>query len=440
MSAVEKAYAISDAKISFVSLVDKAANKKQFLITKADAGSATFASYGRIIKADAETHYITGIVYEPMTEDAHQNFMSEEEITKAAYWFAKNGNQVDLQHSFEPLADAAVVESYVAKCDMEIGGEPIKKGTWLMTVEVSSPEIWEAIQKKEITGFSMGGIGNYSDVDVPLDDVAKTAGAPAEREKRGLFKRLAAALGFEVVEKGIMADRFAEDMRYSGFWNAFYTLEDILYRYNWMSGSYEFETDESLITEALKEFNAIVTDLLTGGTPVAKALAANSVFKAGKAMSAANKETLTSIYSSLGAFLDKFNDEQEETEVTKQEIQAIADAVAKALAPAAPAQQETTVEKSTTPAPAPAPAQEPITPEAIQKMVEAAVAKATQQQEEPSAEEPMNAENIQKMIEAAVEKAMEPVRKAAGLPTNLNDEGNTGAVQKAEPHYLAGIL
>jgi len=33
MSKIEKAYAITDAKISFVSLVDKAANKKQFLST-----------------------------------------------------------------------------------------------------------------------------------------------------------------------------------------------------------------------------------------------------------------------------------------------------------------------------------------------------------------------------------------------------------------------
>ena len=42
MSKIEKAYAITDAKISFVSLVDKAANKKQFLITKAEHGSASF--------------------------------------------------------------------------------------------------------------------------------------------------------------------------------------------------------------------------------------------------------------------------------------------------------------------------------------------------------------------------------------------------------------
>ena len=156
MSKIEKAYAITDAKISFVSLVDKAANKKQFLITKAEHGSASFASYGRIVNADADSHYITGIVYEPLTEDAHGNYMTEQEITKAAYWFAKNGNQVDVQHSFEPLEKAAVVESYVAPCDMSVGEQAIKKGTWMMTVEVDDPDIFEKVQKGEITGFFHG--------------------------------------------------------------------------------------------------------------------------------------------------------------------------------------------------------------------------------------------------------------------------------------------
>ena len=40
MPKIAKAYAITDAKISFVSLVDKAANKKQFLITKSEDGAA----------------------------------------------------------------------------------------------------------------------------------------------------------------------------------------------------------------------------------------------------------------------------------------------------------------------------------------------------------------------------------------------------------------
>ena len=286
MSKIEKAYAITDAKISFVSLVDKAANKKQFLITKAEHGSASFASYGRIVNADADSHYITGIVYEPLTEDAHGNYMTEQEITKAAYWFAKNGNQVDVQHSFEPLEKAAVVESYVAPCDMSIGEQAIKKGTWMMTVEVDDPDIFEKVQKGEITGFSMGGVGKYSDTDDPLpeDGVAKAEEQQPAKGMRGLVKKMAAALGFDVVEKGEVADNYTKRSQSDNFWTAFYALNDVLYRYNWANDRWEFASDEETIRDALTDFNNIVTALLTEGQPVAKSLESCAVVKAGKAM------------------------------------------------------------------------------------------------------------------------------------------------------------
>lgn len=89
MGDILKAKEISDAKISFVSLVDKAANKKQFLITKAESGQATFSTYGKIVKVDTDNHYVTGIVYEPMTEDSQENYMTADEIQKAAYWYRR---------------------------------------------------------------------------------------------------------------------------------------------------------------------------------------------------------------------------------------------------------------------------------------------------------------------------------------------------------------
>ena len=94
---IAKAYEISNARINFVSLVNKAANKHQFLIVKADDGNATFQTFGRIVKADTESHYVTGIVYEPMVEDSQGNYMTEEEIAKAAHWFMKNEGSVDIQ-------------------------------------------------------------------------------------------------------------------------------------------------------------------------------------------------------------------------------------------------------------------------------------------------------------------------------------------------------
>ena len=105
-----------------------------------------------------------------MVEDTDGNYMTEAEITKAAHWFMKNAGDADIQHCFEKAEGVEVVESYVAKSDMEIEGQPIKKGTWLMTMEVSDDGVWDKIEKGEITGFSMGGKGSYSEVDVDISD------------------------------------------------------------------------------------------------------------------------------------------------------------------------------------------------------------------------------------------------------------------------------
>lgn len=455
---LEKAYEITDAKITFVSLVDKAANKRQFLLKKEDGGKATFTTYGRIVKADADNHYVTGIVYEPMEEDSHGNFMTEEEITKAAYWFAKNGDKVDLQHSFEPLDGATVVENWIAKADFEIEGEAIKKGTWLMTVEVADESVWEGIEKGDITGFSMGGLGNYSEEDVEVESVSKQETS----EKKGLLKQLAAALGISVVEKGAMSELFEERSKGSLFWNAFNTLEEVLYSYDNITGRWRYETDEGRVRECLEEFSQIITDILTGKESITKAIQTDRpVEKAGKKMSGKNRETLNGIYESLGTFLKEFDDpeddpdekkdeeeteepeddkksktDKEEKEVTKQEVeQIVSAAIAKAMGGAQNTAQATqngagTVEKaegkeSTTPA--------EITPETIEKMVEAAITKAMEPQEEH-----VTAEQVEDMITKAVAKAVEPVLKSKGLPSNLN--GNGVEKSAGEEHYLHGIL
>lgn len=455
---MSKAYEITDAKIQFVSLVDKAANKRKFLLKKADDGKASFTTYGRIVKTDAENHYVTGIVYEPMEEDSHGNFMTEEEITKAAYWFAKNGDKVDLQHSFEPLDGATVVENWIAKADFEIDGEAIQKGTWLMTVEVADESVWEGIEKGEITGFSMGGLGNYSEEDVDLDNVSKGQETSA---KKGLLKQLAQALG--LVEKGAMAELYEERSKGTLFWNAFNSLEEILYKYDPITSRWMYETNEEKVRECLEDFNQIITSILTGKESITKAIQSDRpVEKAGKKMSGKNRETLTGIYESLGTFLKEFDDpeeaeddpdkkkktgeedgdgktknDKEEKEVTKQEVSQIVEAaIAKAMGTAqstagSPQEAAGAVEKAQSKEDT---AGAEITPETIEKMVQAAITKAT----EPVQQESVTAEQVQEMITAAVAKAVEPVLKSKGLPNNLNGSG----VEKSagEEHYLHGIL
>lgn len=459
---MSKAYEITDAKIQFVSLVDKAANKRQFLLKKADDGKAIFTTYGRIVKADAESHYVTGIVYEPMEEDSHGNFMTEAEITKAAYWFAKNGNKVDLQHSFEPLDGAAVVETWIAKSEFEIDGEAIKKGTWLMTMEVADESVWGGIEKGEITGFSMGGLGNYSEEDVELDKVSKQAETDAG-SKKGLLKQLGAALGFNVVEKGAMAELYEQRSKGTLFWNAFNSLEEILYQYDNITGRWVYETNEDKVRECLEEFNQIITSILTGKESITKAIQTERpVEKAGKAMSGKNKEMLQGIYDNLGTFLaafdekeddpekidpeaddkgdgdDKSKKDKEEKEVTKQEVEQIVTAsIAKAFGGEAQDTATATqdgagaVEKQAGEGNTNA---TEITPEIVEKMVTEAIAKALA----PKQEESVTAEQVQDMITKAVAAAVNPVLKSKGLPSNLNNS----SVEKAagEEHYLYGIL
>lgn len=456
---LKKAYEITDAKIQFVSLVDKAANKRKFLMKKADDGKAAFTTYGRIVKADADNHYVTGIVYEPLEEDSHGNFMTEEEITKAAYWFAKNGDKVDLQHSFEPLDGTTVVENWIAKADFEIDGEAIQKGTWLMTVEVTDESVWEGIEKGDITGFSMGGLGNYSEEDVELDSVNKQETS----EKKGLLKQLATALGLNVVEKGAMSELFEERSKGSLFWNAMNTLEEVLYSYDNITGRWRYEADEGRVRECLEEFSQIITSILTGKESITKAIQTDRpVEKAGKKMSGKNKETLNGIYETLGTFIKEFDDpeddsdkkdgeeteeqddkkaktdkDKEDKEVKKQEVeQIVSAAIAKALGGeqqstaqatqnGAGAVEKTEGQENSTTA--------EITPETVEKMVEAAIEKALTPQQET-----VTAEQVQEMITAAVEKAVTPVLKSRGLPSNLG--GSTVEKAAGEEHYLHGIL
>lgn len=431
---VKKAYEITDAKIQFVSLVDKAANLKSFLITKADNGQANFSTCGRIVKKDAENHFVTGVVYEPLAEDAHGNFMTEEEITKAAYYFVKNGSKVDLQHSFEPMDGAAVVESWIAKSDFDVDGETIKKGTWLMTVEISDEEIWKAVENGDLTGFSMGGVGNYSKEDVDLEAVEKTVETPAQdeqTEKKGLFKKLGEMLGFEMVEKGAVAEKYERTLKSDSFWDAFYALQNTLLRYDWNSDTSVFEEDEATIREALDEFSQIITGILTS-TSVVKALGEHSkpIEKAGKKMSKANKEKLQGICDSLTAFMAQF--EEAEDDDDNQEGDGT---VTKSTESAAPAVENNNEEETD------------MTKAEVQEMVNTAVTEAVQKalaETEPAApaspaEEPITKEAVQEMVTEAVATAVAEIRKQRGVPTAINDDGsNQQPVEKQ--HYLHGII
>lgn len=426
---IAKAYEISNARINFVSLVNKAANKHQFLIVKADDGNATFQTFGRIVKADTESHYVTGIVYEPMVEDSQGNYMTEEEIAKAAHWFMKNEGSVDIQHCFKKADGCEVVESYVAKSDMEIDGQPIKKGTWLMTMEISNADVWDSISKGDITGYSMGGVGAYSleDVELPVEK---------QEEPKGIFKKLAKAMGFEVVEKGVVKNQYNRRIKSDNFYTAWSALSNVLdgEKFNPETGQYEYgyTDDEDVIRAALSDFNDIVTNLLTGNVSIVKSLekaakeAPAPIIKAGKSLSSKNLSALKGIHESLGSFLSDFEEEpenninKEDDTMTHEEVQNIVgEEVKKAMEPIAKQLEAITKSAEPTTPETAAPEMGDVSADSIAKMV---------------------GEEVQKAMEP-VTKMLEPLMKSRSLPGNLNDApGSAVTKSEAEPHYMTGMF
>ncbi|AUZ26046.1 phage portal protein [Bacillus subtilis] len=147
---------LRNAKISFVSYVDKAANQTEFFFTKS-AGLPAFEKKVRLFTKSEqdEQKLVYGIVYEPDVPDAHGDFMTAEEIEKAAHGFLAEAREIDINHSFEG-GTGVVVESYVAPDDFMIGSKQITKGSWVLVTRASD-EVWEQIKAGIITGYSMAG-------------------------------------------------------------------------------------------------------------------------------------------------------------------------------------------------------------------------------------------------------------------------------------------
>lgn len=316
-----KSTAISDAKIQFVSLVDKAANKRQFLIAKGK-GMAEFNSYSPILMSDNATHYITGVVYEPMKADSHDNYMTSEEIAKAEAYYRKNSAKVDLQHSFESCPDVTVVDSWIQKCDCTIGEEPVKAGSWLITVKLENDTLWDKVEKKEITGFSMGGVGKYSKEEVELEK-SNSSSTIADNKADGLIAKLANLFGYEVVKKGEFTEQYEKSIKDNNFWTAFSTLENVLRHYDSFRGEVVFNENPEEICEALTEFNEVVSNILASNSIEKSIINATNKVDKTKEIEKMDEKTLKEIIKSSVAEVvaEKLSEHSVETEPKESEIQ-----------------------------------------------------------------------------------------------------------------------
>lgn len=315
-------YRMKDAKITHLSLVDKGANGVPFAIVKADEKNAIQKQI-HIAKVDDTKHIVIGVVYQPNVEDSHGDMMDAVEIEKAAHLFMENQHtyNIDKQHDLD--ADKGyVVESYIAPCDMEIGDQVIAKGSWVAGVKVTDDDTWEDIQKGDITGFSMWGVGKREEVE------------DEEEVSKGLLHNIKKAINavLSPIVKGAVADKYNKNRKNREFWAAQEALNAVLFRWDsWDSG---METDNEIIREALLDFVEIAQDVLVE-EDIVKAIGKppEAIVKAGKKISASNLQHIDDAIATLTDLKNKTAPEEEPEEEEDLKPEDIAKAVQAAVGP-----------------------------------------------------------------------------------------------------------
>lgn len=313
---------LKNVKISLISLVDKGANQREFAIIK-QAGESAVVKSVTIRKTDKARQIVFGVVYEPNVEDAHDDFMTEEEIEKMAHDFMENSNthSIDKQHDME-ADEGYVIESWIQKEDGFLGDQEVKKGSWCVGVKVVSDETWEAIEKGEVTGFSMYGKGER------VKKMANSDSVMAKVQKAidtGIAK-------IEQIIKGQVRDNYDKSRKRSNFWNAISSFETIIYRYDWTKDQYCFEEDPQKVREAIEDLQQILSEiLLQEDADLVKFIGQpdDEVSKAGKQISNKNMQYIEDAITALTELKNSVSGgetEQEDDDVKEEDV-------AKALAP-----------------------------------------------------------------------------------------------------------
>ena len=113
---------------------------------------STKEHFVRIRKLDADRQIAYGIVYEPNVVDTWGEMMRPEDVILMAERFAtdvKADKAIDTMHDNIPNGSIPI-ESFIAR-----EGDPdYPEGAWVLGVKVEEQDVWEAVKRGDLNGFS----------------------------------------------------------------------------------------------------------------------------------------------------------------------------------------------------------------------------------------------------------------------------------------------
>jgi len=115
----------------------------------------------RIAKADQKRQLVYGVALEPNRLDSYLDWESVETIELTAHRWMLEQRAFGIQHHAEVAARP--VESYCAPCNFWFKGtertpeNEVIEGSWVLVSKVFDPEVFDLIEKGELTGYSIQG-------------------------------------------------------------------------------------------------------------------------------------------------------------------------------------------------------------------------------------------------------------------------------------------
>jgi Putative phage serine protease XkdF len=118
-------------------------------------------------EAQDEQRMVWGEVYAPGRPDSGKDFMSAEDIRKAAYDFVRKGRMgmVDVMHDNTTVQGVHIVESFIARED----DKTFIPGSWVVGVHVDDDQLWDRVKKNELNGFSLEAMALTEKVEVEIE-------------------------------------------------------------------------------------------------------------------------------------------------------------------------------------------------------------------------------------------------------------------------------
>lgn len=117
------------------------------------SGSSIF----NIASIEREERYVLGIALVPNHLDTNGSFFPPTTVRNAAYRFMKDYQANKFMHILKlGKQDVSIVESYILPVDIQLSGNFIPKGTWMMGMIVHNDRLWNHIKGGTIRGLSIG--------------------------------------------------------------------------------------------------------------------------------------------------------------------------------------------------------------------------------------------------------------------------------------------